>query len=241
MPAVPVRVARRRNERNPHLGVAASAQAGNRQPERRRHDAAHDVAALVERDGLADDVAPAAKAPPEDARDDGAVVVGEPLAEERRPELPRQGRRHRRAGDELRLAGRCQLVSAGTEPAEHVEARCLLLVVLQLGNRHRHERARRCRARAVQRHEALAARVGQRPEHHAADDGEDRRGRADADGKRHHCEQCDAGRRFPGGPGLGEGRQHVAVTLTLQQLFYPTASPSTEFDLIEPRPSGERD
>ena len=133
-------------------------------------------------------------------------VVGEPLAEERRTELPRQGRRHRRAGDELRLARRRQVVSAGAEPAEHVEARGLLLVVLQLGNRHRHERARLGRARAVQRHEALAVRVGQRPQQHAVDDGEDRRGRADPDGKRDHCEQRDAGRRFPGGPGLGEGR-----------------------------------
>ena len=41
------------------------------------------------------------------------VVVGEPLAEERWTELPREGRRHRRAGDELRLARRRQLVLAG--------------------------------------------------------------------------------------------------------------------------------
>ena len=34
------------------------------------------------------------------------------------------------------------------------------------------------------------------------DDGEDRGGRADADGKRDRCEQRDAGRRFPGGPGF---------------------------------------
>jgi hypothetical protein len=67
-----------------HLGAAAfDAQAGDRQPERRWHDAAHGIAALVERDGAADDVAPAAKAPPQGARDDGAAVVGEPLAEER--------------------------------------------------------------------------------------------------------------------------------------------------------------
>ena len=72
-----------RNERNPHLGVAAAAEAGDRQPERRWHDAAHGIGPPVERDGAADDVAPAAKAPPERARDDGAAVVGEPLAEER--------------------------------------------------------------------------------------------------------------------------------------------------------------
>ncbi len=110
------------------------------------------------------------------------------------------------------------------EPAERVEARGLLLVVLQLGNRHRHERARRCRARAVQRHEALAVRVGQRPQQHAVDDGEDRRGRADPDGKRDHCEQRDAGRRFPGGPGLGEGRQHVAVTLARSRTAFQPAA-----------------
>ena len=143
--AATVRVARRRHERNPHLGVAAPhAQAGDRQSKRRWHHAAHGVAPLVERDGAADDVALAAKAPPERARDDGAAVVGEPLAEERWTELSRQGGRHRRAGDELRLARRRQMESAAAEPAERVEARGLLLVVLQLGNRHRHERARRC-------------------------------------------------------------------------------------------------
>src|SRR2546430_6013165 len=97
---------------------------------------------LVEGDGGAEDVAPAAEATPEGARDDGAAVVGEPLAEDRRTELPREGRRHRRAADELRLARRRQAESAATEPAERVEARCLLLVVLRLRNRHRHERAR---------------------------------------------------------------------------------------------------
>ncbi len=70
----------------------------------------HGIAARVERDGAADDVAPAAKAPPEGARDDGARVVGEPLAEERWTEFPRQGRRHRRARNELRLARRRQVV-----------------------------------------------------------------------------------------------------------------------------------
>ena len=109
--------------------------------------------------------------------------------------------------------GAVRRISAGAEPAEHVEARGLLLVVLQLGDRHQIERARAGRVHAVQRHEALAVRVRQRPQQHAVDDGEDRRGRADPDGKRDHCEQRDAGRRFPGGPGLGEGRQHVAVTL----------------------------
>ena len=107
----PVRVARRRKERNPHLGVAARhRRAGDRQLERRRHDTGHGIAARVERDGAANDVAPAAKAPPEGARDDGARVVGEPLAEERWTELSRQGRRHRRARDELRLARRRQVV-----------------------------------------------------------------------------------------------------------------------------------
>ena len=84
LPAAPARVGRRRIERNPHPRAAAShAQAGDRQPERRRHDAAHGIAALVERDGAANDVAPATKAPPEGTRDDGAAVVGEPLAKER--------------------------------------------------------------------------------------------------------------------------------------------------------------
>ena len=164
------------------------------------------VAALVERDGAADDVAPAAKAPPEGGRDDGAAVVGEPLAEQRRTEFPREGRRHGRAGDELRLAWRRQMESAGAEPAERVEARCLLLVVLQLEHRHRHHRAGLVVLAPYSEHEALAVRVGQRPQQHAVDDGEDGGGRADPDGKRDHGEQRDAGRRFPGGPGLGEGR-----------------------------------
>ena len=49
-----------------HTSVSPrAAQAGDRQPERRRHDAAHGIGPTVERDGAADDVAPAAKAPPE--------------------------------------------------------------------------------------------------------------------------------------------------------------------------------
>ena len=96
-------------KRNPHLGVAACfPQARERKLERWRHDAADRVLALVERDGAADDLAPAAEAAPQGARDDGARVVGEPLAEERWTELPRERRRHRRAGDELRLARRRQ-------------------------------------------------------------------------------------------------------------------------------------
>ena len=145
--AAPVRVGRRRIERNPHLGVAAcSPQARERKLKRWRHDAGDRVLALVERDGAADDLAPAAEAAPQGARDDGARVVGEPLAEERWTELPRERRRHRRAGDELRLARGRQAESAGAEPAEGVEARGLLLVVLQLGHRHRHDRARVRRA-----------------------------------------------------------------------------------------------
>ena len=89
--------------------------------------------ALVERDGAADDLAPAAETPPQGRRDDGARVVDEPLAEARCTELPRECWRHGRAGDELRLARRCQAESARAEPAERVEARGLLLVVLQLG------------------------------------------------------------------------------------------------------------
>ena len=164
------------------------------------------VLALVERDGAADDVAPPAEAAPQGRRDDGARVIDEPLAEARWTELPRERRRHRRAGDELRVARGRHVVSAGAEPAERVEARGLLLVVLQLGHRHRPRRARVGRDHAVQRNEALAVRVRQRPQQHAVDDGEDRRGRADPDGKRDHGEQGDARRRLPRGPSLGEGR-----------------------------------
>ena len=57
----------------------------------------------------------------------------EPLAEERRPEFPRQGRRHHRTWYSLWLAGLCQLVRVAARNEPNASSRRLLLVACNSG------------------------------------------------------------------------------------------------------------
>src|SRR5688500_1015794 len=83
------------------------------------------------------------------------AVRNQPTAAERAGE----GGWCRCALDAWRLAWCRQVESARAEPAEGIEARGLLLVVLQVGHRVPQKRARLVRPRTPYRHEALAARV----------------------------------------------------------------------------------
>ncbi len=189
---------RAEDERDPQLRAGRPERG---EPEPARHDRRDDVAAPVEREGLADDRRVGA----EPARPEGVAqhdlvpraALAEGAAERRRDaEEVEEGRRRLERGQLLRRAAPRQDRGPRVRGGHRLERSARALPLLEVRRRGRVARLALLRLVLEEGDEARGVAVSERPEQHVVDDAEDGARRADADGERQDGDQRHS-RRAP--------------------------------------------